>query len=392
MYFCTVFQYNLKQEYLMQNNKGLYQEDVERNRIFTVALIYDHAADKLAPWDAAAAEECYQKKIDLLTPLAPVSFGLAETQRKLAVVQEKQGKNGQAEATRKRYEEMKQQLSEMEEEVRSEHPELAEYVKGLYEELFAGLGVVDIEHDMQLAIKYKQALNSSKYPYDYFPELCDFFSKRRICLCVGNPVGGILITGINPSRKRFAEDKEFAYTFRGVTVEEKQRKGKITSPYWRQKYKMLGKELINETAYLDLYPLGFTSQDGFEDLIEKNYEFRAAIVSITQREIETHIMPKLIIVANKQSSYYWGRNEDATWMGYDMERISDDIELYQIRGFKDRPDRLNPDLKESALSGSLILFYGMYDERSKDKLLSENDFKQLYEQAKVKKKEWELSK
>ena len=61
----------------MQNEKGSYWEDVERNRIFTVALIYGKAADKLAPWDAAEAEECYQKKVDLLTPLAPVSFGLA---------------------------------------------------------------------------------------------------------------------------------------------------------------------------------------------------------------------------------------------------------------------------------------------------------------------------
>ena len=366
----------------MQNNKGPYWEDVERNRIFTVALIYDKAADELAPWDAAAAEECYQKKVDLLSPLAPVSFGLAETLRKLADVQDKQGKKEQADATRKRYDEMNHKLSEIEEEVRREHPEHGEYVKNIYKKLFSGLGLVDMEHDMQLAIKYKQALKSSNYPHDYFPELSDFFSKRRICLCVGNPVGGILITGINPSRKRFAEDKELAYTFRGATIEEKRKKGKITNPYWRQKYEMLGEELIEKTAYLDLYPLGFTSQDGFEDLIEKNYQFRASIVSITQREIETYIKPILIVVANKKSSYYWGRNEDATWMGYDMEKIRDDMELYQIKGFKDKPDRLNPDLKESALRGSLILFYGMYDERNKEKLLNESDFKQLYETAK----------
>ncbi len=372
---------------IKESQNGHYYEDVERNRIFTVALIYEQAADKLAPWDAAAAEECYQKKVDLLTPLAPVSFGLAETLRKLADVQDKQGKKEQADATRKRYNEMKYNLSEMEEEVRREHPELAEYVKNIYKKLFSGLGLADIDHDMQLAIKYKQALNSVKYPHDYFPELSDFFSKRRICLCVGNPVGGILITGINPSRKRFAEDKEFAYTFRGATVEEKRKTGRISNSYWRQKYKMLGEELIEKTAYLDLYPLGFTSQDGFEDLIEKNYQFRAAIVSITQREIETHIKPVLIIVANKKSSYYWGRNDDATWMGYDMEKLSDDMELYQIKGFKDRPDRLNPDFQESSLRGSLILFYGMYDERNKEKLLSESDFKQLFEKAKVMKKE-----
>ena len=372
----------------MQDNKFQYSEDVERNRVFTVALIYDKTADKLVPWDAAAAEECYQKKIDLLTPLAPVSFGLAETLRKLADVQERQGKKEFAAATRRRHDEMTLKLSDMKAEVRREHPELGEYVKNLYKQLFDGLNLEEWEHDMQLAIEYKKALDSSRYPNDYFPELCDFFSKRKICLCVGNPVGGILITGINPSRKRFAEDKELAYTFRGATVEEKRKTGRVSNPYWRQKYKMLGDKLIKETAYLDLYPLGFTSQDGFEDLIEKNYQFRAAIVSITQREIETHIKPVLIIVANKMSSYYWGRNEDATWMGYDMEKISDEMELYQIKGFKNKPDRLNPDLKESALRGSLILFYGMYDERQKDRLLSENDFNHLYEKAKVMKKEW----
>lgn len=254
--------------------------------------------------------------------------------------------------------------------------------------LFAGLVLVDEEHDMKLAIQYKQALNSSRYPHDPFPELCDFFSKRGISLCVGNPVGGILITGINPSRNRFAEDKDFVYTFRGVTIGEKQKTGKFASSYWRQKYKMLGEELINKTAYLDLYPLGFTSQNGFEDLIEKNLQFRATMISITQKEIETYIKPVLIIVANKQSSYYWGRNENATWMGYDMEKISNDLELYQIKGFKDRPDRLNAELKVSALSGSLILFYGMYDERNKEKLLIESDFKRLYDKAQLMKNEW----
>jgi len=372
----------------MQDNKFQNKEDVERNRIFTVAQIYDKTADKLVAWDAAAAEECYQKEIDLLTPLAPVSFGLAETLRKLADVQERQGKKELADATLRRHDEMTQKLSDMEAEVRRENPELGEYVKNLYKQLFDELNLEDWEHDMQLAIEYKKALDSSRYPNDYVPELCDFFSKRKICLCVGNPVGGILITGINPSRKRFAEDKELAYTFRGATVEEKRRTGRISNSYWRQKNKMLGNELIKETAYLDLYPLGFTSQEGFEDLIEKNYQFRAAIVSITQREIETHIKPVLIIVANKKSSYYWGKNEDPTWMGYDMEKISDEMELYQIKGFKNKRDRLNPDLKESALRGSLILFYGMYDERNKDRLLSENDFNHLYEKAKVMKKEW----
>lgn len=242
-------------------------------------------------------------------------------------------------------------------------------------------------HDMQLAKEYTQALDSNKYPNDFFPELCGFFRKRKLSLCVDNHQEGILITGINPSRKRTEKhDDDFFYTFKDVTIGEMKKNGNIKVGYWRQKYKLLG-ELIKETAYLDLYPFGFTSQNGFEDLIEDNIQFRAAIVSITQREIETYIKPVLIIVANKQSSYYWG-NEDATWMGYDMEKISDEMELYQIKGFKNKQDRINQDLKESSLSGSLILFYGMYDERHKKKQLTAEEVKKIYEMAKTKKQEW----
>jgi hypothetical protein len=75
-------------------------------------------------------------------------------------------------------------------------------------------------------------------------------------------------------------------------------------------------------------------------------------------------------------------------MGYDMVKVCDDMELYQIRGFKDKPDRLNPDLETSSLCGSLILFYGMYDNRHKDRLLFPADIKRLYENAKKMKSEW----
>lgn len=47
----------------MENQKGPYWEEVERNRIFTIALIYEKAADKLAHWDAAEAVHAIGRKL-----------------------------------------------------------------------------------------------------------------------------------------------------------------------------------------------------------------------------------------------------------------------------------------------------------------------------------------
>ena len=367
----------------MENKKGPYWDDVERNRIFTIALIYRKAADKLGPWDAAEAEMCYQKEIELLTPLAPVSFELAETLKKLVDIQNIQGKKGQAELTLKHYHDMQQKLKEIEAEVKREHPEIEEFQNKHFKELFAGLNLPNEDHDILLVKQYKRALNSNKYPHDHFPQLADFFCKRGICLCVGNPKHGILLTGINPSRNRNAEDGDSVYTFREATANRKK-------VYWRNLYNLLGEELINQTAYIDLFPLRFTNQNGFEELIEKNIHFRAELISITQREIETYIQSVLIIVANKQSSYYWGYDKKSIWMGYDMVRMRDDMDLFQITGFKKKSDRLNPDLRTSSLCGSLILFYGLKDERHKDKLLSKEDVEKLYNLAKIMKNEWKI--
>lgn len=362
----------------MEQEKGPYFEDVERNRIFTVALIYEKAADKLAAWDVAAAEELYLKKVELLMPLAPVSYGMAATLQKIEAVQRKQEKIKEADSTHQQYELMSQKLKEIEKEVRREHPELLKSMTDPSKRLFVGLDLKDVAHDWHLFCLYKSALDSSLYDKDAYPELCSYFLKRGICLCVGNPTGGVLITGINPSRTIDAKDGDFVYTFKNVATPHKGRIG-----YWHQKYNFVGESLIDKTAYLDLLPLCYTNQNGLEYLLWNNIQLRAALVSITQREIETNIKPTLIIVANKQSSYYWGKGE-SMWMGYEMNPISADwekeLELYQITGFK-KGNRLNPDLKETNLKGTLILFYGMYDERDKEKLLTEDDVMALYKIA-----------
>lgn len=360
----------------MEQQKGPYFEDVERNRIFSIALIYEQTADKLAPWDAAAAEECYQKNIDLLMPLAPVSYGLADTLLKLEKVQRKQGKINEADSTHGLYEEMNEKLSEIEKEVRMTRPDLKTFTSSNH--LFSGLNLPNAEHDRKLFGQYKSALDPSLYPKDVYPELCSYFKKRGISLCVGNPTGGLLITGINPSRPIGVKDGDFVYTLKNEATPHKGRIG-----YWRQKYNLVGNKLIDQTAYLDLMPLCYTNQVGLEYLLWDNVQLRAALVSITQREIESYIRPSLIIVANKQSAYYWGK-DDSMWMGYEMipmsHGLSKDLELYQITGFK-KGQRLNPDLQKTNLKGALILFYGMYDERNKEKLLSDEDVVKLLQLA-----------
>ena len=387
----------------MENQKGPYWEDVELNRIFTIALIYEKAADQLAHWDASEAEACYRKKIDLLMPLAPVSFGMAETLRKLSEVQKAQGKSSDSEKTLERYKVMCRQLEDIKKETIAEHPELLD-TTFIRKKVLGNLHLTEEQekHDYELLNRYRNALNAELYRNDFYPEICDFFQRRGISLCVGNPTGGILLTGINPSypyKDKESErlDFDFGYTF--MTASDS---------IWKRKRQLLG-ELSKKTAYLDLFPLKFRHQNGFEEIMEQNREMRAAIVSITQMEIETYIKPVLIIVANQQSSYYWGRNSDATWMGYEgledkdvfpketlPESLRDkNITLCQIRGFKDRPDRLNKDkLACTELAGSLVLFYGMYTEKHannpkmKDKILTAEQFKSLYEFAIQKKLDW----
>jgi len=253
---------------------------------------------------------------------------------------------------------------------------------------------------------YKTALDNELYKNDYCPSICDFFAKRCISLCVGNPVGGILLTGVNPSYRPLENcdvDRDFFYTFERACDESKK------GAYWDSKRDTLGALYREETAYLDLFPFKFTCQNEFEELMEGNFGLRATIVSITQMEIETHLKPSLIIVANQQSSYYWGRNEDSTWMGYAglgvhealkkeelPEELRDrDIIVCQIRGFRNNEDRLNKDkLSYTSLAGSLVLFYGMYDHRHynnpkiANKILTPVQFDVLYKFAKDRKKKW----
>ena len=176
------------------------------------------------------------------------------------------------------------------------------------------------------------------------------FVSRGVTMCCANPIGGILITGINPS---FNSKSPYGgyYTFREAIQDSKS--------YWKNKREQIfGNEnlLIEKTAYLDLFPYSESNQNKFQDEIGKNVKsFQVCVLEITLSEIE-RLSPKLIIAANKQTSYYWGIKKDSTWLGYNLQVVNksqlpdclkeQDIKLYQIvgeTGYKDADDRIGQD-------------------------------------------------
>ena len=101
------------------------------------------------------------------------------------------------------------------------------------------------------------------------------FIRKGIAFCHGNPSHGVLLTGINPSGNGGAN---VFYTFRGA-------KDDPPSRYWEHKKKQIvGKieELIDKTAYLDLFPYFESSQDTIEETIRPHIEFQVKVLEITQ--------------------------------------------------------------------------------------------------------------
>ena len=72
------------------------------------------------------------------------------------------------------------------------------------------------------------------------------------------------------------------------------------------------------------------------------------------------IKPKLIIIKNKESVAYFGKmaNEGIIWMGYEFEFIENLFcgELYKITGLINSTERIAPELSQTNLVNTLVLF------------------------------------
>lgn len=262
-------------------------------------------------------------------------------------------------------------------------------------------------HDRDLAEQYLKILKQAAVRNSPLYVDGDFVS-RGVTMCCANPIGGILITGINPS---FNPKSPYGgyYTFRDAIQDVKS--------YWKNKREQLFGDdisMIEKTAYLDLFPYSESCQKKFQYEIDNNLKlfqnkyqdeknvksFQVSVLEITLSEIE-RLSPKLIIAANKQTSYYWGIKKDSTWLGYNLQVVDKsqqpdcllgkDIELYQIvgeTGYKNGSDRIGQDRYpttkggKSNLLGAYFIDYALYDNRHKEKyptrILEPSIVKELY--------------
>lgn len=171
----------------------------------------------------------------------------------------------------------------------------------------------------------------------------------------------LLITGFNPS-------------FR-----ECESKGNICLPtteilrdthhdnYWSRVRKMLHDQEIDlrsQATYLDIFYFREMKQTFLKNKLLRKPEGIRFIVdqlNLTMHTIEEVIQPKVIVVKNKESSAYFGKEVKTRgwiWMGYALEETCNTFcgKVYKITGLINSPKRIAPEITQTSLVGTLVLF------------------------------------
>lgn len=194
----------------------------------------------------------------------------------------------------------------------------------------------------------------------YMKELPDLIKERGFNYSVNQEQKDILITGINPSFRKDDKDGNMCFDFKIIAKDTKY------DTYWTSLKKLVVDEhfdLLNKTACLDIFYFRERDQKFLTKSILTNsagLSFVAEQLNLTQHIIEDIIKPKVIIVKNKESAAYWGKYADKgiVWMGYELEFIEDTSfgELYKIKGLINSTQRISPEIKQTNILNSLILF------------------------------------
>jgi hypothetical protein len=251
-------------------------------------------------------------------------------------------------------------------------------------------------HDFEMAKRYLDVLNQAADPNSNLYVDAEFTSHGiSMCCNSDTTIGGILITGINPGYNKKCNKGVF-YSFTETMQKEELYK---SSSYWRNKEKQFFNKdysLLEKTAYIDLFPYAQSKQKQFIKDILPNIGFQVKTLEITLDEIE-RLRPRLVIAANTSTSFYWGIT-DATWLGYNLEKVKKDkmpqcirntkLRLYRIggdTGYKLSDDRVGQDkyAQKSNLLNSFFIEYGLYDERMEkypQYLLTPDILKSLYQE------------
>jgi hypothetical protein len=197
---------------------------------------------------------------------------------------------------------------------------------------------------------------------DYMGLLPPEIKQRGFNYAVNGEQKDILITGINPSFRDDEQNGHRNFDFREIAKDDKYDR------YWSSLKKIVhdpdqGIDLKDKTAYLDIFYFREKEQRFLKRKIlphTEGVQFVVDQLKITQQLVEHVIQPKLIIVKNKESSAYWGKHaqKGLIWMGYDLEPIDtmDAGELFQIKGLLDSKERVSPEIEETNLENTLVLF------------------------------------
>jgi len=211
----------------------------------------------------------------------------------------------------------------------------------------------------------------SVWEKDYINQLPGFVKDRGFVYSVNDSAKDILITGINPSYRDGEEPTSFDFDFQKLLYREK------WDNYWGQVKKLLYDNENNidnrsKCAYLDIFYFREKNQKQLRNGILKcaeGVQFLVDQLKISQRVIEQIIRPKVILVKNMESAVYWGKYCDngIIWMGYQLEKINtlNCGELFKISGLKESSERISPEITETNLMGSLILFTGHINQYTK---------------------------
>ena len=119
-----------------------------------------------------------------------------------------------------------------------------------------------------------------------------------------------------------------------------------------------------KTDYLDIFYFREQEQSFLREKIlckPEGIRFVVDQLNLTMHIIENIVMPKLIVVKNKESWAYFGKlyeEKGWVWMGYRFQHIQNMAcgELCRITGLIDSQERIAPEIKETGLCGTFVLF------------------------------------
>ena len=219
------------------------------------------------------------------------------------------------------------------------------------------------ERLLQLWNKYKEQMTS---------EELNNILDRGICYSKIEKAHRILVTGMNPSfRQGEAARENFVceYEYQGVVEGGEDR-------YFLAFDKLFPEEYKQEVTYMDLLNFRETDQEMVWKFCNdpKGLELVAENLRLNQLFIEQVVRPRLIMVKNRGSWCFWGKEATADaniWMGYRFEHLEalPCGELCRITGLVDHPDRVSDnELLETNLKGTLVLFTSHFQYQASDKL------------------------